>query len=144
MQRIFEDRAFSLIGALLVVLIISMTIAVIGSVFLKSREISHAVRTFKTTSEAAEATAQVVIQEIDNGTLSTNCTTVGCDSSDTRCEIDLPSDIEESIRQSSNIEDVKAYLLKNCTSGSYNIYTVEVEATAKDGSKTTVFFIYQK
>ena len=101
----------------MVVLIISMTIAVIGSVFLKSREISHAVRTFKTTSEAAEATAQVVIQEIDNGTLSTNCTTVGCDSSDTRCEIDLPSDIEESIRQSSNIEDVKAYLLKNCSSG---------------------------
>jgi hypothetical protein len=121
-----------------------MTIAVIGAVFLKSREMTHAVRTFKTAAEAAESTAQVIIQEIDNGTLSTNCTTVGCDSSDTRCEIDLPSDIEESIEQSSNIEDVKAYLLKNCTADGYNIYTIEVEATAKDGSKTTVYFIYQK
>ncbi|HID79092.1 MAG TPA: type II secretion system protein [Aquifex aeolicus] len=145
MQKAFANKGFSLIGALLVVLIISMTIAVIGSVFLKSQKIGKAVKTFKTTKEAAEATAQVIIQSIDKGSLTTasGCK-VNCDSSETKCEITLPPDIRTGIEKSSNIKEVKAYLLKNCSVGFFKIYTIRVSATAKDGSKTTIYFIYQK
>jgi len=153
MQRTFANRGFSLIGALLVVLIISMTIAVIGSVFIKSQKIGHGVKVFKTTKEAAEATATSIISAIDNGTLTlspSNCP----DCSATGCGVCKVIDLNGSglgnlvtaVENSPYFESgsVSACLISNCTAGGKNIYTIKVTVSSKDGSKTTIYFIYQK
>lgn len=149
-------KGFSLIGALLVMVIVTLTIAVMGTLFLKSQQIATGVKTYKTSKEAAEALSQAVIETIEtNGTVpisecrdsSGNPCTVGCSPSDCKCLInwDDPSlqKIKEAVEKSLGGEPV-GYLLANCTaSDGSRVYTIEVTANSTSGSHTTVYFIYQ-
>ena len=140
-------KGFTLITALLMVLFVSLAMAVIGTVFVKSTQISGGIKVFKTTKEAAETTAYVIMEDIDNGNLKieSGCT-VDCDSSSSSCEIELPEQIKWAIKKSKTMEGVTAYLISKCpgsTSGS-QIYTIKVEAKAKNGATTNILFIYEK
>jgi uncharacterized protein (UPF0333 family) len=142
-------KGFTLLTALLMVLFVSLAMAVIGTAFLKSTQIGHGIKVFKTTKDAAESSAYAVMEEIKNGNLELkgNCTPTNTDSCSkySDCEIVLPPDIEAAIKKASGIEDVKAYLLSNCTDSSgLQIYTIQIEANATTGARTTIYFIYRK
>ena len=137
-------KGFTLITALLMVLFVSLAMAIIGTVFVKSTQISAGVKVFKTTKEAAQTTANVIIDEIDNGSLSASCNP-GCGGG-SPCQINLPADLENAIKSSQNIESATAYLISNCTDPTTGaqIYTIKVDVKAKNGATTHIFFIYEK
>jgi hypothetical protein len=139
-------KGFTLFSALLMVLLVTFVMAIIGTVFLKTTQIEQGIKTFKTTKDAAESTAYAVIDEIKSGSLSANCDP-GCgNNTNSNCTIDLPTDIKEAVEKSSGIEEVTAYLLSNCTDSvtGVKIYTIKIEAKAKNGAKTYIYFIYEK
>jgi hypothetical protein len=140
-------KGFTLLTALLMVLFVSLAMAVIGTALLKSTQIGHGIKVFKTTKEAAETTAYAVIKKIDSLPPCTPTSTKGsCSFYDHDCEITdkVIPDVKEIVEKSSNIEEVNAYLISNCTEGTSHIYTIEVKATAKNGATTTIYFIYKK
>ncbi len=132
----------SLVSALLVMVIVSMAIALIGYLMVGSMKVSHELKVFKTTREAAEGVAFAVIGDIDEGNLQvqSGCS-VDCAPDETGCPIELPPEIENALE---DYISVNATLLRNCTDGVSQIYTILVEAEAKDGTKTRIYFIYQK
>ena len=151
------NKGFSLIGALLLMVIVTATIAVIGAIFLNSLRIQHGMKVYKTTKEAAEAAAYGIIDHINHnmGNLPVNCT----DSSGNPCNLDCSNttnclclidwdkspdlkNIADAIQNSPAIgQKPKAYLLRNCTEGAAQIYTIKVNVKSKNGG-TTVYFIY--
>ena len=153
-------KGFSLIAALLVMLIVTLTVAVMGTIFVKEQQIATGVKTYKTSKEAAEALAQAVIEAIsdpkNNGNVPTkgcrdssgNPCTLGCSASDCKCLIDWDADptlqkIKEAVEKSLGAEPV-GYILSNCTaSDGSRVYTIEVTANSTSGAHTTVYFIYQ-
>jgi len=157
-ELIFE-KGFSLIGALLLVVIVTATVAVLGTLIVHSQRLTTEVKVYKTTKEAAESAAYAITNTIDSeGDIPVNCTdkntgapcSVGCNaSSDCICKIEWDSDpllqkIKESIEKSLG-ETPEGYLLANCTQPDGTVlYTIEVIVPSKSGTKTTVYFIYQK
>ena len=150
-------KGFSLIAALLVMLIVTLTVAVMGTIFVKEQQIATGVKTYKTSKEAAEALSHAVIETINSeGNIpvsncedsSGNPCTLGCAASDCRCLIDWDADptlqkIKEAVEQSLGAEPV-GYILSNCTaSDGSRVYTIEVTANSTSGAHTTVYFIYQ-
>ena len=149
-------RGFSLIGALLLLVIVSMTMAVIGTLFLKSLKVQHELKVYKTTKEAAESAAYAVIEYIDSEGEPPvkNCKddtgnpcTPNCSDSNCRCEIDWDAgelkEVKEAIEKSPTIgQPPQGYLLKKCTEGDTKIYTIEILVSGSAGGGTRILFIY--
>jgi len=122
-------------------IIVSMAIALIGYLTVSSIQVKGTLKTYKTTKEAAESVAYTIINEIDSGNLTTNCS-VDCTNNEKGCPIKLPPDIEKAIKASGL--SYNATLLRNCTDGVNQIYTIKVEVNKNNGTKTNIFFIYKE
>jgi Tfp pilus assembly protein PilX len=143
-----NKRGLSLITALLIMLIITFSIAVVYMMATNSAIVQGQVQQYKSSKQAAESVAVTVAQAIDEGKLSsaTECDP-GCSSSSTPCKIDLQKLAPElyTALQNSHMS-AEAYLVRNCTSsnGYTHIYTIEVEAQTQQGTRTHIYFIYKK
>ena len=144
-----SELGISLITTLFVLIIVSVIIAAIGYILMQSIITTHQAQVFKSSKQAAESMAYAIINEIDDGNLTVNCTGVVnwcpvtyANGTQGKCPIDLPPDIESALAQS-NINGT-AYLIANCSSAAGNTYTIEVEALAQDNTTTKIYFIYQK
>ena len=154
-----SNKGFSLVGALLLVAIISLTMAVIGALFLKTLRVQQGVKIYKTTKEAAESAAYglVYYMESNSGQLpigtctdaSGNSCTLDCSNSTCKCTIDWNKDSElkeiaDAIKNSPAIGEYPVgYVLKNCTDGTRQIYTILVSVNSTQGAGgTKIMFIY--
>ena len=123
--------------------VISMAIALIAYLSISSVHVGGTLKIYTTTKEAAESAAYSVVNEIESNTLSSDCDhPVGCSNNETGCPIKLPPDIEKAIKVSGL--SYNATLLRNCTDGITQIFTIKVEVNKANGTKTTIFFIYKK
>jgi len=136
------QKGVSLVSALLLMIVVSMAIALIGYLAVSSIQVKGTLKTYKTTKEAAESVAYTIINEIDSGNLAINCDhTVGCSNNEKGCQIKIPPNIEKAIKASGL--SYNATLLRNCTDGVNQIYTIKVEVNKNNRIKTNIFFIYE-
>jgi len=139
----------SLIAVLMVLFIVSAALTLLGYLMLRSERMGHRVSQFKTTKQAAESIAVAVMDSIEGGYLDLVCTdnvTSWCPltfegGKNGTCFVVLPPELEKALAESGL--SGRAVLLAICTQNSTANYAIRVNATAADGSKTNIYFIYQ-
>jgi putative MATE family efflux protein len=138
-----KTLGMSLITALFVLVFVTITLSAIGLLFNKYVQSTTYVQRFETTQEAARAVAKDLLQEINSGNFTVDTTTcdVGCSDNEEPCPIDLPPEIEETLK-ASNIT-AQAYLLKKCESDNATLYTIRVQASYNNGTQTNILIIYK-
>ena len=130
-------KGFSLVAALIVLVIVTITVAALGKFFIGSLKVGSQLKVYKTTKEAAESVAYYVIEDID----SLNCTTSS--SCSANCICNMSSDLYQSL-QASNI-NATIVLLRKISTSSGTIYIFQINATKQNGGGvTTIIFGYEK
>ncbi len=154
-----SSKGFSLVGALILVAIISLTMAVIGTIFLKTLRVQHGIKIYKTTKEAAESAAYALVDYMESNLgqppigsctdANGNSCTLDCSNSTCRCTIDWNKSTElkniaDAIKNSPAIGEYPVgYILKNCTDGTTQIYTILISVNSTQGAGgTRIMFIY--
>jgi putative MATE family efflux protein len=142
-KKFGSSKGMSLITALFVLVFVTLTLSAIGLLFNKYVQSTTYVQRFETTKEAARALAKDLLQEINTGNFTVDTTTcdVGCSDKEEPCPIDLPPEIEQSLK-ASNIK-AQAYLLKKCDSDNATLYTIKVKASYSNGTQTNILIIYK-
>ena len=131
-------KGFSLIAALIVLVIVTITVAALGMFFIGSLKVDTKLKIYKTTKEAAESVAYYIIENISS---------LKCSISNSSCpggfECNLSTEMEKSLT-ASHI-DVKVCSLKQISTPSgTTIYIFQINATKADGAGTTIIFGYEK
>ena len=153
------QKGFSLVGALILVAIISLTMAVVGTIFLKTLRVQHGIKIYKTTKEAAESAAYGLVDYMKSNSgqppigsctdANGNSCTLDCSNSTCKCTIDWNKSpelksIADAIKNSPAIGEYPVgYVLKNCTDGTTQIYTILISVNSTQGAGgTKIMFIY--
>ena len=131
-------KGFSLIAALIVLVIVTITVAALGKFFISSLKVASHLKVYKTAKEAAESVAYYVIENISS---------LDCSIPDSSCpsgyRCALSSEIENSLN-ASHI-DIKICLEKKIsTSSGTTIYVFQINATKANDGGTTIIFGYEK
>jgi len=134
-------KGFSLVTALLVMVIVSVTVAVLTKLFVGTLKVQTQVRTFNTVREAGETVAYTAAQKLSDDELS-------CANGVPECQqLNPPKDCTDEVingtlkeaLENSGIKNATVYLLSKCN----NLYVFEIDAT-KNGAQVKIIFGYQK
>ena len=151
-------KGFSLPIALILLIIVTATIALIGTLFLKAFKVQVGMKNHYQTLMNVETAARGLMDYISshNGSLPLNCTTAtglpctqGCASTtNCICRVDWNADsvlanLKVTVENATNVKGtLSAYLLRNCTSGNSTMYLMKVVLEGQDGDLATVYFAY--
>lgn len=152
------NGGFSLVAALFLMVMVTATVALVGTMFIKSLRLQVGMKLHRSALTAAETAAGGLMDYVseNNGSLPVVCKTagglscsVGCSASESCiCSVDWSassqlSSLKDAVENSSDIKgNLSAYLLRNCTFGNSTIYLVEIGVKGKMGDTAYVYFAY--
>jgi len=134
-------KGFSLVAALIVLVIVSITVAALSKFFIGSLKVGSEVKIYKTAKEAAESVAYVVVdklEKIDINPSELTCVNRApeCSTSNTDCTNDVvKGELADSLRSSGMNATVT--LVYKCK----GVYIVKVEVSKGD-KKSAILFGY--
>ena len=152
-----NNKGFSLPAVLFIIVLVTATIALVGTLVIDALKIQYHYKFFKGTQRVAEAAALTLMDYVkNNGNLPVVCTdqygnpcTLDCSASeDCQCVIDWNasaelSTLKTSAEASTDVRGtLEGYLLRNCTSGDSQIGLVEIKVYNRLRTTSYVYFAY--